>query len=318
MNPLHVTAWALFYRNCGFNPLPSRTDRKGPDLAEYAHYRDGVPAPEEWFTEHRFRNIQLCLGVPWRLLVVDVDGRRALEQWCRWHALGREWPETWTVRTKGGRHYYYRIPEGVTSCPTRKIWIETKDHRIVKHSEIQILADKALVIAPPSRHVDKPHPVYAWCEGRQPAQLPLAEAPSWLLNCKEWKVFQRPRKVLSRRRRMSPMSHAQYESLEAIPPGQKLALAQSWGLRLASEHANTRGWVSCHAIDREDRHPSASLHLESGVFWQSGRRAISFPALAVELGAASDIKEAFEMLGVSSGRLQEASQRKDRGVDRSP
>lgn len=297
MNPLHMNAWIWFYYEIGWNVLPSRADRKGPVIDDYAHYRDGDRFPRDWYYSDWWGNIQLCCGVPWKLLVVDVDGPRALQQWCRWHVLGREWPETWTVRTRGGRHYYYRIPEDVATCPTRKIWIETRDRRIVKHSEIQILADKALVIAPPSRHVEKPHPVYAWMHGRQPGDLPLATAPLWLVNCKAWNPPQIPRKV-PRRRPVTRLAEQQYDSLEQIPPAEKIALARSWGLRLARDEPNSRGWISCHAIDREDTHPSASLHLESGVFWQAGKRAISFPALAVELGAARDMHEAFTMLGI--------------------
>jgi hypothetical protein len=298
MNPLHAETWARFYYECGLNPLPSRTDRKGPLVDDYARYRDVEPIPREWLGRNWWRNIQIPCGVPWRLLVVDVDGPRALQQWCRWHLLGREWPETWTVRTKGGRHYYYRIPEGVATCPTRKIWLETKDHRVVKHSEIQILADKALVIAPPSRHVDPPHPVYAFLSGRAPCDGPMATAPMWLVNCKEFKVLGRPKRVPFRRRAAVTMNQREWESIEAIPEAMKMAMAQSWGLRFASLHPNSKGWVSCHAIDREDRNPSASLHLPSGVFWQSGQRAMSFPGLAVALGAARDMVEAYALCGI--------------------
>lgn len=298
MNPFHAETWARFYYDCGLNPLPSRTDRKGPALEHYADYRDGRRIPEEWLNFGFWRNIQLCCGVPWRLLVVDVDGPRALEQWFQWHLLGREWPETWTVRTKGGRHFYYRIPEGVATCPTRKIWLEVKERRPVKHSEIQILADKALVIAPPSKHVDPPYPVYAFMDGRGPADIEMATAPTWLLNCREFKVLSRPRRMASRRRPVVAMHQREWESIESIPDSVKLALARSWGLRTASNGPNSKGWVCCHAIDRDDEHPSASLHLASGVFWQSGQRAMSFPGLAVALGAARDLPEAFEMLGI--------------------
>jgi Bifunctional DNA primase/polymerase, N-terminal len=300
MNPLHVTAWAEFYRSLGWNPLPSRCDRKGPALPEYACYRDGVAAPDQWFSERWFRNVQLCLGVPWKLLVVDVDGHRALEEWCHWQTRGREWPETWTVRTKGGRHYYYQIPPEVTTCPTRKIWLESKNGLPVKHSEIQIMGDKALAIAPPSRHVDKPHPVYAWMHGRQPSDLPLAIAPRWLLECPEQIAPPRPRpKGPCRCQRGSFVTgRAEYDSIEAIPELTKLELARSWGLRLAANHANHKGWVSCHALDREDEHPSASLHLPTGIFWQAGATAISFPRLAVALGAAYDLREAYTLLGI--------------------
>ncbi len=297
---LHVSAWARFYYEQNLNPLPSRGDRKGPALETYAHYRDGQRIPAVWLQDWPSPNIQLCLGVPWRLMVVDVDGRRALEQWSRWHLLGRQWPETWTVRSRVGRHFYYRIPDGITEVKSRAIWLETRDRKVVKHSEIRILGDKSLVIAPPSRHVDKPHTVYAFIHGRQPADLDIAMAPAWLFNVPEVKPPGPIRKVVPwKRSRLSPAwRNGGYESIEAIPAYIKLELARSWGLRVATEHANSKGWISCHCVDREDRHPSASLNLASGVFWQSGRKAMSFPALAVALGACLDMRAAFEMLGI--------------------
>ncbi len=295
---LHVGAWARFYFDSRLNPLPSRGDRKGPALEHYACYRDGERIPEVWIDNWVAPNIQLALGVPWRLLVVDVDGQKALQQWCRWHLLGRQWPETWTVRSRRGRHYYYRIPQGITECKSRAIWLETKDRKVVKHSEIRILADKALVVAPPSRHVEKPHPVYVFMHGRQPADLEIAMAPDWLFRVPEVKPPGPIRKILPRKPKRTASVAVPYDSIDAIPAYLKLEMAKSWGLRVASEHANSAGWVCCHAIDRDDAHPSASLHLESGVFWQAGRRAMSFPALAIALGAARDFREAMELLGI--------------------
>lgn len=299
MNVLQSGAWAQFYYASGFNPLPSRSDRKGPFLESYAHLRDGQRIPAAWLERWPTANIQLCLGVPWRLMVVDVDGRNALQQWTQWHTLGREWPETWTVRTRRGRHYYYRIPQEVTSCPSRAIWLEVSQGKRVKDSEIRILADKALVVAPPSRHVEPPHAVYAFMHGRQPLDLPIATAPLWLINCKEFKIPTPIRKLYGLRATPAVRcaSAVLYESVSDIPPDTKFELAKSWGLRVSGE-PNAAGWVSCQAIDREDRNPSASLCLGTGVFWQAGQRAISFPALAVALKAAYDLPDAFRLLGI--------------------
>jgi hypothetical protein len=50
--------------------------------------------------------------------------------------------------------------------------------------------------------------------------------------------------------------------LAAIPD--PVALAVSWGLRLAGPVPETQKFVPCHAADREDRHPSAEMNRQSG------------------------------------------------------
>jgi hypothetical protein len=50
--------------------------------------------------------------------------------------------------------------------------------------------------------------------------------------------------------------------LAAIPD--PVALAASWGLRLAGPPRPHDRIVSCHAADREDRHVSAQLNRETG------------------------------------------------------
>ena len=120
MNP--VTEWARWYYEQGLNPLPSRGDRKGPALETYAHYRDGERIPEAWLDRWPAPNCQVCLGVPWSLLVVDVDGPVAFRRWCDWNQQGRAWPETWTVQSRRGLHYWYLIPPGVQACKSRVLW----------------------------------------------------------------------------------------------------------------------------------------------------------------------------------------------------
>jgi hypothetical protein len=65
----------------------------------------------------------------------------------------------------------------------------------------------------------------------------------------------------------------------------KIALARSWGLRIASQGPNVKGWFRCHALDRDDDHPSASIHHETGVFIDL-RDSVVLPFfdLAVALG----------------------------------
>lgn len=103
------------------------------------------------------------IGVPTgeRFWVLDVDldpekgidGRRALE------ALGRDLPDTWTVRTpRGGLHLYFQAAEGVTnSTGSLPAGLDVRG------------IGTGYVLVPPS-------PGYV-VENR----VPIAEAPSWLL-----------------------------------------------------------------------------------------------------------------------------------------
>ena len=59
-------------------------------------------------------------------------------------------------------------------------------------------------------------------------------------------------------------SYDRRDVLAAI--GDRVALAKSWGLRLAGSHPNRDGWIPCHRIGSEDRNPSAAFHV-GGWYW---------------------------------------------------
>ncbi len=77
----------------------------------------------------------------------------------------------------------------------------------------------------------------------------------------------------------------------------KLSLATSWGLRLAGR-PNVKGWAPCHAIGREDVHPSAAIHKESGSYVDHGSgMKLSLFDLGAELGVYCDWRDAVQQLG---------------------
>lgn len=98
-----------------------------------------------------------------RLLVVDCDGERP-----------DNLPETPTCRTgSGGRHLYYRVPEGTTlrvGCTTR--WI---------HPSTDTRGDGGQVVAPGSIHAET-GALYEWETGLSPLEVPLAVLPQWVID----------------------------------------------------------------------------------------------------------------------------------------
>jgi hypothetical protein len=150
--------WARFYRSKGYNPLPSRRDRKVPALRSYTRERDnGIPDSllEHWHAS----NIQLACGARWGLAVVDLDGDRSLDTFLRLGGSGgHRPPHTWAVRTANpdgscrGLHLWFD-PEG-EPVATRIIhgdWDEAA-RRFQKRSLIELKGEKALIVAPPSIH----------------------------------------------------------------------------------------------------------------------------------------------------------------------
>jgi hypothetical protein len=316
---------ALRYRELGYNPLPSRMDRKGPMLPTYAGYWD-TPLPDATFADWATTNIQLMCGVRWRLCVVDCDGEEAHTVWRRMKAYNRQARgalPTWVARTGGGGwHYYFALPAGLPECPSRRLWGRwdtwagtawRKPGTAMKgdwmrHEEIRLLGDRSLVIAPPSRHV-KTGLAYEFLPGRGPFDYrrPM-EAPAWLLAIPAVVnlITRVPRPEPRIHRPQGPssgptgVSHHRDRVLEAIP--EKDTLAASCGLRFASDRVNANGWRYCFAIDREDNTPSAGFQVERGIYkdMRDGT-VLSLFDLAVELGAYPDWRAACNDLGERYG-----------------
>ena len=279
---------AVAYRKLGLTPLPSREDVKKPTLFTFSQYRteavpEAVYTPREWQTP----NIQLLTGAcvlgHLRVLAVDLDGeeaRRTFKRMCRLNGLSdkRFWI-TWSP--SGGRHLYFSVPKGVDRVPTRMIWgLATTYGRQgrpewVKHQEIKILGDGALVVAPPSIHVDHrtQQDRYQFQNGYGPKDFsrPMS-APSWLL---DMPICQLPTNTIppgvEKGRGLvddNPLDPLPSLDLiqDSISPDQKIDIARSWGLRFAFDSRATNSWATCYSIDGEDQHPSACFHAGTGQY----------------------------------------------------
>lgn len=304
---------ARHYRKLGYNPLPSRMDRKGPALDSFAEFWE-EPIPDVVFDGWASTNIQIMCGARWKLCVVDCDGDRAHDVWREIkNDCGFEGPlPTWVARSGGGGwHYYFTPPAWLDEVPGRRLWGVWDTHGgpkhkgdWLKHQEVRLLGDRQLVIAPPSLHV-KSGDRYHFLPGRSPKEYPIPmPAPEWLLRLpaivSPTVIEARPSPAVRPRARgpMSPTagSPARNDVIAAIPD--KAALVRSWGLRLARDRPNRSGWIAAHAIDRDDEYPSASFHPESGVYMdcRDGTKLSLFD-LAVAMGRHADWRHACLDLG---------------------
>lgn len=283
------------YRKLGLCPLPSRTDRKGPSLDTYAAHFGATPVDEDVYEGMRTPNVQIITGAKSptvnKIVVVDCDGEGSLDVWmtmCRERSFN---PSTaWITRTgSGGHHFYFSLPLSVASCPGGMLWglwdtFGGVDHKgaWAKHKEVRILGDNALVVAPPSIHVET-GVRYAFDASANPKRLRLPGlAPQWLLDFPRLsgsvRCYPDPPRPRLPAGPIWPRSSRHYrreEVLDAIGD-RKLSVAKSWGLVTASDTPNPMGWVSCYVPGREDpprSNPSGSFHFHDGTM--QDRRCLS-------------------------------------------
>lgn len=307
-----------YYRSFGWQPLPMRVaDRHPPiryaELWEYplkAHHFDRLVDREASRYGEEGVGVQLMCGAFWGLAVLDLDGPAAIEAWRSW-SMFRPSPATWAVGSfeadgsPRGVHLYYTLPPGCGPVPSRLLW-GVWDESLrggkgwwAKRSAIELKADNSLIIAPPTVH-SRPGCSYRILSGF--GATPPAEMPGWIMALPRCEA---PRAVLPLVRRPEPAltplvprwaHYAASDVLEAIPD--KVALARSWGVRVASSRPSSSGWHDCHAIGREDRHPSAGLSV-TGRYWEPdyGRLPISLFDVAVATGAYGSFPEAVDGLG---------------------
>jgi len=132
---------------------------------------------ERWWTVHPDANIGIRTGQASDLVVIDIDdkpheGRDGPSTWRRlltMHADG-ETPNTVEALTgSGGRHLYFRAPEG-TVVPSSKDALGPG---------LDVRGENGYVVAPPSSHVSGR--TYEWDSFSHPEDLEVAPLPAWLL-----------------------------------------------------------------------------------------------------------------------------------------
>ena len=81
-------------------------------------------------------------------------------------------PDTVTAITgRDGRHYYFRMPEGIT--------IKSSTGKLAPHVDVK--SDGGYIIYPGSVHPET-KVVYRWASGRSPDEIEIAELPQWVID----------------------------------------------------------------------------------------------------------------------------------------
>lgn len=111
-------------------------------------------------------NVGIITGRLSGIMVIDVDGKTDME-----------FPETWTVKTSKGYHYYFNLPDGADLR-----------NRTRAFPNIDIRAEGGYVVAPPSVH-ESGH-VYEWI--RSPEDTDLADIPDFIFKDREPAQTHRP------------------------------------------------------------------------------------------------------------------------------
>ncbi len=120
-----------------------------------------------WWNQHPDANIGICTGKG--LLVVDVDGDEGEDSLSELQEKQGKLPDTCESLTGRGRHIYL-------SSPTDK-YIKSSSSQI--GNKLDVRCEGAYVVAPPSRHYLGNG--YEWECSSHPEDIPMAEAPEWLI-----------------------------------------------------------------------------------------------------------------------------------------
>jgi hypothetical protein len=147
------------------------------------HDATNDPAEADWrWTRFPRANVALACGIRSGVFALDIDAKdgktNGFESLARLEALHGPLPRSWRSLTpSSGEHRFFRQPEGVVL--RNKVGLRTYDSRGVvqdKYLGLDIRTEGGSVALPPSR---KPNGAYRWAE--HPLEVPLADAPAWLL-----------------------------------------------------------------------------------------------------------------------------------------
>lgn len=171
-NP-HLAA-ALDLARRGFAVFPLKAKGKVPLLPEERGGRGCLDATRDervitgWWGPVPRANIGIATGNPSGTFVLDVDprhgGDEALADLERHHGA---LPETVMSFTGGGRHLLFRHVAGIRNSSGKL------------GPGLDIRGDGGYVVAPPSVH--ESGRLYSWSVDHHPDDMPIAEAPAWLI-----------------------------------------------------------------------------------------------------------------------------------------
>jgi hypothetical protein len=125
----------------------------------------------KWFANEPAANLGVRTD---KLIVLDIDPRHDGDSSFAVLEREHDFPPTWRVLTGGGgEHVIFRCPEGVT------VNSSNAQSNPLLGSGIDVRARGGYIVAVPSRHISGN--VYTSSVDRHPDDVPIAEAPTWLV-----------------------------------------------------------------------------------------------------------------------------------------
>jgi Bifunctional DNA primase/polymerase, N-terminal len=125
----------------------------------------------KWFTDEPQANLGVVTD---KLIVLDIDPRHDGDTSLAALERDHDFPPTWRVLTGGGgEHVIFKCPKGTV------IGSSSASSNPLLGPGVDVRARGGYIVAPPSRHLSGR--AYAWSVDHHPAEIPLAEAPAWLV-----------------------------------------------------------------------------------------------------------------------------------------
>lgn len=157
----------------GFSPFPLQRGDKKP-ISEWKEYQTAIATPEQcaqW--DNQSYNVGIATGAISNFFVLDVDGIEGQQTLKELETTYGALPETVTVQSGKGKHYYFRMPEDKRII--RNLSGRSVDGEVLPSLDIR--GDGGYIIAPPSLHPNGQR--YCWINA--PNDTDIAHAPEWLL-----------------------------------------------------------------------------------------------------------------------------------------
>lgn len=146
---------------------PNKDQAKRP-MVSWQEYQKRHATQDElikWFDRRgQLPNVAVITGSISQLIVLDIDGTQGEKSIKKFNL-----PFTWTVKTRRGRHFYFRWSPVLASLITTKVGVLPG---------VDVRGEGGYVVAPPSLGYDGTP--YHW--ERAPHSVPLAVPPKWLVD----------------------------------------------------------------------------------------------------------------------------------------
>jgi hypothetical protein len=125
----------------------------------------------QWFADEPQANLGVVTD---KLIVLDIDPRHGGDTSLATLERDHDFPPSWRALTGGGgEHVIFACPDGVTVASSAAA------SNPLLGPGIDIRARDGYIVAVPSRHISGRD--YVWSVDHHPAEVPIAEAPAWLV-----------------------------------------------------------------------------------------------------------------------------------------